>query len=69
MVSMKKEFGSLLYQLGAFGKSANDPKKLCQNSAKLPKMTDKKPLLEHQKQSIELAIDEISSPIFSTTVI
>ncbi|TKB96590.1 hypothetical protein [Pedobacter cryotolerans] len=29
-------------------------------------MTDKKPLLEHQKQYLELAIDEISIPIFST---
>ena len=29
-------------------------------------MTDKKPLLEHQKQRLELAIDEISTPIFST---
>lgn len=27
---------------------------------------DKKPLLEHQKQRLELAIDEISTPIFST---
>lgn len=29
-------------------------------------MTDKKPHLEHQKQLLELAIDEISTPIFST---
>lgn len=32
------------------------------NSAKSPKMTDKKPLLEYQKHRLELAIDEISTP-------
>jgi hypothetical protein len=37
-----------------------------ENSAKtLPNhpMSDKKPLLEHQKQHLELAVDEISTPI------
>jgi len=36
------------------------------NSAKLPKMTNKKPLLSYQKQRLEHAIDAVSTPIFST---
>lgn len=32
-------------------------------------MTDNKPLLEHQKQSLQLAIEEISTPIFSTNTL
>lgn len=34
-VSMQEELGSLLHQLGTFGKCANDPKKNSANSAKL----------------------------------
>ncbi len=37
--------------------------KMIKNSAKLPKMTNKKPLLEHQKQRLEIAIEWLSTQI------
>ena len=39
---------------------------MIKNSAKLSKMLNKNPLLEHQKQRLELAIEQMSTPVFST---